>query len=44
MKYNVLDFAPINKSLVAIKLPSNNLEHFLRRNKTARLSGQIENL
>ena len=29
-----LDFAPINKSLMANKLPSTNLERFLRRIKS----------
>ena len=31
IKYKVIDFAPINKSIKANKIPSTNLEQFLRR-------------
>ena len=33
IKYKVIDFAPSNKSIMAKKLPSNNLDFFLRRIK-----------
>ena len=33
IKYKVIDFAPINKSIKAYKLPWTNLERFLRRIK-----------
>ena len=31
LKYKMIDFAPSNKSIMANKLPSINLERFLRR-------------
>ena len=34
MKYKVIDVAPINKSVLAYKLPWTNLERFLRRIKS----------
>ena len=34
IKYKVIDFAPINKSIMAYKLPWTNLERFLRRIKS----------
>ena len=34
IKYKVIDFAPINKSIMLYKLPWTNLERFLRRIKS----------
>ena len=34
MKYKRRDFVPCNKSIIANKLPSTNLERFLRRIKS----------
>ena len=34
IKYKRIDFATCNKSIMANKLPSNNLERFLRRIKS----------
>ena len=34
IKYKVIDFAHINKSIMAYKLPWTNLEQFLRRIKS----------
>ena len=31
IKYNVIDFAPSNKPIMANKLPSTNLQQFLKR-------------
>ena len=37
LKCKVIDYATSNKSIMANKLPSINLEQFLRWNKTARI-------
>ena len=34
IKYKEINFAPCNKSIMANKLPSTNLERFLRRIKS----------
>ena len=39
-KYKVIDIAPSNKSVMTFKFPTTNFERILRRNKTARISGQ----
>ena len=34
IKYKVIDFAPVNKSIMAYKLPWTKLERFLERTKS----------
>ena len=34
IKYKLIDFAPINKSIMTFNLPQTNLEQFLRRIKS----------